>query len=706
MSPPNSGRIERLAFCYDSASYFAALADLFRLARRRIRIIGWSFDDRILLTRGDEGRSSASVGDLLIEQARQHPGLLVELYIWRPPSLFEADQHITRSFKRDAARLKNVSFRHIPAGSAFAARHEKLVIIDDVLAALGGIDLTSGRWDTVAHLSQEPRRRDPSGESYMPYQDLQALFSGPLVEKIWRLLAEELPGSAPWSPAEELFWPDDLSPLIGAVEGEVLRTSSSPVPEEEGLHEISDSYRELIASAERSIYIENQYFSSDKITEQLASRLEEQDGPEVVIVMSRELPDAMGRLTMGLSASMHIAKLKAADQWGRLGFYNLFSSDDDEVAVKVHTKLMIVDGRYATFGSANISRRSFQFDNELNLFLDAHLSDRPDAVEELQEILLAQHCGLEREEWRELLERKKGSLVAALSTRVDSEGGIGPPGKLLAPGTIPEGVIEPFDMAEAPKPEAAMQEVARRYPRQIVKQVKWAALILLAAALLLGGIYLLMRVDIDLQLLVDSIRRLKEERPVVAGLFTIGAYWLATALFLSVNLLIIGFAALYGPFLGILYATVGILTAGSFFYILGLLLHNNRKLDRFKLIQRAKAQFQKIRHYGTWAVAISRIVPTAPFVVVNLVTGLMGFRPRQFIAGSLLGLMPGIIAFSVFGNTIRRVFTDPTPANILWFVLVVAGYILLMKGLVTLVGRFTGGKVGGKQQKEGKESEE
>ncbi len=96
--------------------------------------------------------------------------------------------------------------------------------------------------------------------------------------------------------------------------------------------------------------------------------------------------------------------------------------------------------------------------------------------------------------------------------------------------------------------------------------------------------------------------------------------------------------------------------------------------------------------------AISRIVPTGPFIVVNLVTGMMGFRPYQFIAGSVIGLMPGIIAFTIFGETIRNVFTDPGWKNILFFVLLLAAYFGLMTGIVSLIKKITGLKKNGSKE--------
>ena len=88
--------------------------------------------------------------------------------------------------------------------------------------------------------------------------------------------------------------------------------------------------------------------------------------------------------------------------------------------------------------------------------------------------------------------------------------------------------------------------------------------------------------------------------------------------------------------------------------------------------------------------AISRMVPSGPFLVVNLVTGMVGFHPSQFLIGSAIGLLPGIIAFSFFGDIIRSLFTDPSLASTAWFVLFVVGYSAVAKLILTLVRRISG----------------
>ena len=66
------------------------------------------------------------------------------------------------------------------------------------------------------------------------------------------------------------------------------RAPTPPVNGNAGVREVEALYLDMIAAARHSIYIENQYFTADKVGEALAARLSEPDGPEVVVVL-REL---------------------------------------------------------------------------------------------------------------------------------------------------------------------------------------------------------------------------------------------------------------------------------------------------------------------------------------------------------------------------------------------------------------------------------
>ena len=54
----------------------------------------------------------------------------------------------TLSLKRASERIRFALDSHHPVG---ACHHQKIVVIDDRVAFCGGIDVTTGRWDTRDH---------------------------------------------------------------------------------------------------------------------------------------------------------------------------------------------------------------------------------------------------------------------------------------------------------------------------------------------------------------------------------------------------------------------------------------------------------------------------------------------------------------------------------------------------------------------------
>jgi phosphatidylserine/phosphatidylglycerophosphate/cardiolipin synthase-like enzyme len=65
-------------------------------------------------------------------------------------------------------KRENTENESAGAPSSNASHHQKLVVIDDRVAFVGGIDLSRWRWDTPEHKPDDPRRRDPNGK---PYRD-------------------------------------------------------------------------------------------------------------------------------------------------------------------------------------------------------------------------------------------------------------------------------------------------------------------------------------------------------------------------------------------------------------------------------------------------------------------------------------------------------------------------------------------------------
>ncbi len=68
---------------------------------------------------------------------------------------------------------------------------------------------------------------------------------------------------------------------------------------------------------------------------------------------------------------------------------------------------------------------------------------------------------------------------------------------------------------------------------------------------------------------------------------------------------------------------------------------------------------QKIRQTGIVAVTTLRLLPIAPFTVVNIISGAFKVPLRDYILGSLLGLLPGILITNLFAHQFTSAIRDP-----------------------------------------------
>src|SRR5580658_1963753 len=189
----SSGRVKVLV---DGQAYFDALLAALRAARRSIHVLGWSFDPRTPLAPGEA--DPASVGQVLIERACA--GLDVRVLSWRSALPVSA----TQSFFPHRARAW---FRHTPVRFELddsvpmgACHHQKLVIVDDALAFVGGTDISPGRWDSADHLDDDPRRRGPGATRHPARHEVMAMADGPAAAALaehfrlrWRTALGETP---------------------------------------------------------------------------------------------------------------------------------------------------------------------------------------------------------------------------------------------------------------------------------------------------------------------------------------------------------------------------------------------------------------------------------------------------------------------------------------------------------------------------------
>ena len=308
---------------------------------------------------------------------------------------------------------------HHPIGGC---HHQKVVVVDDQLAFCGGIDLTGHRWDTSAHRPEEPARKTPLGEAYGPYHEVQAMVMGPAAASLgalardrWRALGDDRMPSVNSIPTEDL-WPSDITPDLTDVDVAIARTM--PATESRpAIRECEALFLDSIAQAKKTIYIENQYFTNDKLAGALAARLTEPDGPEVIVISPKECHGWLEKTTMGTFRDSAFRQLLAADTHKRLRLVYPAASRSRDMPTFIHSKVMIVDDVLARIGSANFSHRSMGMDTECDLAVDA--GGDPEAragILRVRDRLLAEHLGLSVDDVAREIERL-GSIGAFIDTR-------------------------------------------------------------------------------------------------------------------------------------------------------------------------------------------------------------------------------------------------------------------------------------------------
>ncbi len=119
---------------------------------------------------------------------------------------------------------------------------------------------------------------------------------------------------------------------------------------------------------------------------------------------------------------------------------------------------------------------------------------------------------------------------------------------------------------------------------------------------------------------------------------------------------------IFGPWLGSAYALAGSLGSAIAGYAAGRKA-GRRTLERV-LGRRARALGDRIAGDGAIAVYVIRKIP-APFTLVNMMIGASGIRFVDFLAGTILGMSPLVVVFSVAGANLPDLLSDPSPRLIL-----------------------------------------
>ena len=369
--PPRSGCT--LEVLIDGASALPLMARALEAARSYVHITGWHVAPYFELERDER---HVVLGELLADLAER---IDVRVLVWAgaPVPLFHPTRRDVARTVRNLVRGTRIRCEPDPREHPFHCHHEKTIVIDGRVAFVGGIDLTDAAGDRFDSQSHPARRR-------LGWHDVATRLEGPAVADVddhfiqrWReVTGEELERHAPHPGGEHTV--------------QVVRTVSDgmyrSVPK--GEFRILESYVNALHSAQRLIYLENQFLWSPEIVAILADKLRNPPSDDfklVVLVPARAnngQDDTAGQLGVLSDADEGHGRFLAAT------VRSLSEQRDDPLYV--HAKVGIVDDRWLTVGSANLNAHSLLNDTELNV-----VCQEPRLVHETRVRLWAEHLELE-----------------------------------------------------------------------------------------------------------------------------------------------------------------------------------------------------------------------------------------------------------------------------------------------------------------------
>lgn len=349
-APRPGSRIEVLV---DGATALPRIADEIAGARSHVHVAGWHFTPAFRL--GPEGPTLRAA----LAEAAERVDVRVLCWAGAPLPLFHPTRGEVRAMRDELVGGTRISMALDAKERPLHCHHEKLVLVDDRVAFVGGIDLTSFAGDRCDRSEHPPR-------AGIGWHDACLRLEGPIVADVadhfllrWSAVATDEP-PAPSVPA----------PVADGIEAQLVRT----VPEKlyrgcaRGEFGILESYLRALRGAERLVYLESQFLWSPEVTVVLADKLRHppQDDFRVIAVLpshpNNGADDSRGQVGLLIDADD-----ESGDATTRFLACTLHQPGPGGKPVYVHAKVGIVDDEWLTVGSANLNEHSLFNDTEVNV---------------------------------------------------------------------------------------------------------------------------------------------------------------------------------------------------------------------------------------------------------------------------------------------------------------------------------------------------
>ncbi|MFB6449043.1 VTT domain-containing protein [Bradyrhizobium tunisiense] len=580
---------------------------------------------------------------------------------WNSAAKFTADTDGRVRFHLDST---------LPFGSA---QHQKIVCVDGSLAFVGGLDLTIRRWDTSDHRADHALRCDPQGKPYPPFHDVQCMVDGDAAEQLFELAEQR------WRAAGQQVddrralksnhWPANV-PVeaehmpVGIARTEVVCPAGSTI------REVERSFIAAIRSATSFVYVENQFTSATTMARVLAEQMRRVPSLRVLIVAPKLHSSWLESQAMQNGRGAFIDCFSEVGVADRIRFvYPVSRSGNKEAAVMVHSKLLVVDDRILRIGSANLNNRSMGADSECDLIFEAATDEHRDFIISVRRRLIAHFCGLDEE----TIAHNEPRLFALLDdvSKADGAKTLRKVESSVLTSTLAN-MVQP--VADPELPLHLERAASRMWTTKTIIGIVAIAVGLLGLGMAWSYTSLSDYADTGhVSALLSAYSQSVWGPPLAIAAFVLGGL-----VIFPVLVLIAATAAALGPWLGFVSAMVGVFLSALVLFAIGRVLGRER-LQR--LLGRRAARIQeRVVGKGILAVVVIRMIPIAPFSVVNVVAGASTLPLRDFMVGTLLGMTPGILAMAVLGAQIADLARNASWTNMLLLVLAFLGWLGICAG--------------------------
>jgi len=663
----------RFGMLVDGVAFFTAAKQLLESARRSVFVVGWDLHSQTVLE-PQHGPRAPTLSEVMQACIDRRPELEIFILGWDPSPIYALERELWPRIRGTWGGSRRIHFEQASDHPLGASHHQKILVVDDSVACVGGLDLTISRWDTRAHAPVDARRRLPNGRSYGPFHDVQAIVEGPAAERLGQLARERwhrAGGTQPLPPVQRSasIWPAGVE-SFGRTSVAIARTQGA-WDADPGVREIEQLHVDAIASAQKFIFIENQFVSSRRLAEALGEVLRREDGPEVVIVTSDHDLGTFERGPLLALRARFMSHLRDNDVHGRLGAYAPQAATG--CPIKVHSKVAIVDGRILVLGSANLSTRSMCLDTECDLAIDGNTPQQRRFVRGAMGDLLSEHLGCSLSQWNEAFDAANGRPLAAIE-RLRGEGRTllplviseqTPPVRALDHVADAEHALD-RELLRCSIPDDRLRRRAHvRLPRVVVSVAAVLALLVLWTSTPLAA-------------WCDPARLAAWGAEIAT---VPGGPWVAVLVFCAaalsmvpVTVLIIATALVFDAKIAFAISMLGSMSATVMGYATGRYFWSSAVI---KVVgARLRRVTERLATAGVISVTFVRMLPIAPFAVVNLVAGSVRVPLRSLLWGTLLGMGPGIVALTLATDRVVLAAMDPSLASI-----AIAVVILLLLGV-------------------------